>query len=261
MTLSTNNSFEALSEDEDITTDNHTIQQGQTTTNAHYKKQLRMMIVNCRSLISDKKKVDLHELIETHKPNIILGTESHLDNTIASNEVFPDQFKNPYRKDRKLGEGGVFLAVDCTYITSEITPNTNCETVWCKVSIQGSQPLYIGTFYRQPNSDIDELEELEKMISSITETQQNLPNIILGGDFNLPHINWQSTTVNTNPQYGKALNDKMVEITNNNDLTEVINVPTRGQNILDLLGVRPIIRQSDSSIVRRSDSPTNALFL
>jgi hypothetical protein len=40
MTLSTNNSFEALSEDEDITTDNHTIQQGQTTTNDHYEKQL-----------------------------------------------------------------------------------------------------------------------------------------------------------------------------------------------------------------------------
>jgi hypothetical protein len=51
----------------------------------------------------------------------------------------------------------------------------------------------------------------------------------------LPHINWQSTTVNTNPQYGKALNDKMVEITNNSDLTQVINVPTRRQNILDLL--------------------------
>ena len=73
------------------------------------------------------------------------------------------------------------------------------------------------------------------MISSITETQHNLPSIILGGDFNLPHINWQSTTVNTNPQYGKALNDKMVEITNNSDLTQVINVPTRRQNILDLL--------------------------
>ena len=80
MTLSTNNSFEALSEDEDATTDNHTIQQVQTTSNAHYKKQLRIMIVNlvnCRSLISDKKKVDLHELIETHKPNIILGTGQH----------------------------------------------------------------------------------------------------------------------------------------------------------------------------------------
>jgi hypothetical protein len=81
----------------------------------------------------------------------------------------------------------------------------------------------IGTLITSVKSLFDELEELEKMISSITETQQNLPNIILGGDFNLPHINWQSTTVNTNPQYGKALNDKMVEITNNNDLTEVIN--------------------------------------
>ena len=77
------------------------------------------------------------------------------------------------------------------------------------------------------------------MISSITETQYNLPNIILEGDFSLPHINWKSTTVNTNRQYGKVLNDKMVEITNNNDLTQIINVPTRGRNILDLMTTNP----------------------
>jgi len=65
--------------------------------------KIRTLTVNCRSLMSDKKRIDLHNLIETHKPNIIIGTESHLDSTIASSEIFPDNFQNPYRKDRKLG--------------------------------------------------------------------------------------------------------------------------------------------------------------
>jgi hypothetical protein len=37
----------------------------------------------------------------------------------------------------------------------------------------------------------------------------NLPNIILGGDFNLPHIDWSLNTVKPNPQYGKEINKKL----------------------------------------------------
>ncbi|CAG2231580.1 unnamed protein product [Mytilus edulis] len=232
--VSTSNSFETLSdsENENETPTENTNHQNINNSNHN---QMKVMVVNCRSLISDKKKVELQNLIETHKPDIILGTESHLDNTIASSEVFPDQFQNPYRKDRKLGEGGVFIAVDNNYITTEILTGSDCETAWCKINTQGRQPLYIGTFYRQPCSNIDKLEELEKSINCIMNTSQNLPNVILGGDFNLPHINWQTNTVNTNPQYGKALNEKLIEISNNNDMNQMVNEPTRGQNILDLL--------------------------
>ncbi|CAC5358528.1 unnamed protein product [Mytilus coruscus] len=73
------------------------------------------------------------------------------------------------------------------------------------------------------------------IVNIVVDTSQNLPNIILGGDFNLPHINRQTTTVNPNPQYGKALNEKLIEISNNNDLNQMVNEPTRGQNTPDLL--------------------------
>ncbi|CAC5388161.1 JAG2 [Mytilus coruscus] len=99
------------------------------TSNHNYRKLRLGSIYVCRSLISDKKKVELQNLIETHKPDIILGTESHLDNTVASSEVFPEQFQNLYRKDRKLGEGGVFITVDNNYITTEILTGSDCETV------------------------------------------------------------------------------------------------------------------------------------
>ncbi|CAG2236269.1 unnamed protein product [Mytilus edulis] len=155
--------------------------------------------------------------------------------TVSDSEEFQTKFQNSYRKDRKLGEGGVFIAVDNNYITTEILTGSDCETAWCKINTQGRQHLYIGTFYRQSCSDIEKLEELEKSINCIMNTSQTLPNVILGGDFNLPHINWQTNTVNTNPQYGKALNEKLIEISNNNDMNQMVIEPTRGQNTIDLL--------------------------
>ena len=181
--------------------------------------------------MSDKKRIDLHNLIETHKPNIIIGTESHLDSTIASSEIFPDNFQNPYRKDRKLGEGG-----DNNYITTETITKEDFEINWCKINIAGNQPLHIGAFYRQPNSGSEKIEELEKFINPIVEgSKGNLPNIILGGDFNLPHIDWGLDIAKPNPQYGKEISKKLTDIVNENNLTQVVREPTRGNNILDLM--------------------------
>ena len=80
------------------------------------------------------------------------------------------------------------------------------------------------------------MEELEKFIEAITISNNGrLPNIILSGDFNLPSIDWETNTVQDNPQYGQAINSKLVEIANNNDLIQMVTEPTRGNNILDLL--------------------------
>jgi hypothetical protein len=41
--------------------------------------------------------------------------------------------------------------------------------------------------------------------------------------------------VKPNPQYGKEINKKLIDIVNENDLTQVVREPTRGNNILDLM--------------------------
>lgn len=38
-----------------------------------------------------------------------------------------------------------------------------------------------------------------------------MPNIIEGGDLNLPEIYWDNTTVNTNPQYDKRSAPNLLE--------------------------------------------------
>ena len=67
------------------------------------------------------------------------------------------------------------------------------------------------------------------------DTSQNLKNFILGGDFNLPHINWQITTVNSNTQYGKAFEWKANWNLKQQRHEPMINEATRGQNTLVLL--------------------------
>ena len=117
-----------------------------TPTKPTRKQNIRIMSVNCRSLVSSTKQIALQDLIETHNPDVILGSESHLDPQLTSSEIFPSTYSNPYRKDRKLGEGGVFIAVKDDLITTEVKVNTECEVTWATLTIQGSQPIQLDHF-------------------------------------------------------------------------------------------------------------------
>ncbi|KAL3877649.1 hypothetical protein ACJMK2_035326, partial [Sinanodonta woodiana] len=99
-----------------------------------------------------------------------------------------------------------------------------------------SQQLIIGSFYRQPSSQLNILEEFERSVETILKTDNGrLPNAILSRDFYLPSIDWNTNTVKDNPQYGSVMNTKLVEITTNNDLQQMVTEATRGSNILDHL--------------------------
>ena len=73
---------------------------------------LRILIMNCRSV--KNKKAELHTIIDSAKPDIILGDESCLTNDIKNSEIFFDTF-DAVRKDRASdahggAHGGVFVA-------------------------------------------------------------------------------------------------------------------------------------------------------
>ena len=118
---------------------------------------LRILIMNCQSI--KNKKAEIHVVIDSAKPDIILGNESWLTPEIKNSEIFPDSF-DAIRKDR-VGDahGGVFIAFRCDLLCTE-TPelDTDCEIIWCKLNIIGCRTLYLGSFYRPPNRK-PEIEE------------------------------------------------------------------------------------------------------
>ena len=108
---------------------------------------IRLLIMNCQSI--KNKKTELHTIIDSAKPDIILGNESWLILDIKNLEIFPESL-DAVRKDRVSdAHGGVFVAFKRDLLCTE-TPelNTNCEIVWCKLNIIGSRTLHLGSFYR-----------------------------------------------------------------------------------------------------------------
>jgi hypothetical protein len=53
----------------------------------------------------------LQEIIDSAKPDIIIGTETWLDNTIPSTEFFPTHMFNVFRKDRPPNNKNKILVV------------------------------------------------------------------------------------------------------------------------------------------------------
>ncbi|XP_072014916.1 uncharacterized protein [Amphiura filiformis] len=197
-------------------------------------QSIKIMLVNCRSLKSERKRHDFQELIETHKPDVICGQESHIDNSFTNGEIFPPGY-NVSRKDRNINGGGVFVAISDKHVAStEYFLDTDCEIVWCKISIVGSKPLFIASFYRPTNESTDALMALNQSLRLLPNNGA-LPNVILGGDINLPDIDWDNYTVKPNPQYGHRVNRLFLDIAEEHGLQQNVHEPTRLDNILDLL--------------------------
>ena len=102
--------------------------------------------------------------------------------------------------------------------------------VWAKINIVGMRDLYLCSFYRPPSSDI---EYLEKLNTSLNRIDSSNPIIWLAGDFNLPHIDWESDSV-AQKCNNRAIHQQLLDIGSNHFLQQMVTSPTRNNNILDL---------------------------
>ena len=99
------------------------------------------------------------------------------------------------RKDRTLGGGGVFIAAkEDMLFTERDDLNSDCETCWAEIQTV-SEPLIIGTFYRPPGTPEETLHQLDTSLNKI-QNNGNPKHILLGGDFNVPQINWATNSLN-----------------------------------------------------------------
>ena len=145
---------------------------------------LKLSIANFCSVVN--KQVQLETFITNNDIDIIIGTESHLNKTILSSEIFPNNFQT-YRKDRNSYGGGVFVSVKSSIPSSQIDINSSIEIVWSYIHLNKNSDIIVGSVYCLPHSADTVLEDLQ---SCVVKIKQRYPSaqIILGGDFNCPGI-------------------------------------------------------------------------
>jgi hypothetical protein len=194
------------------------------------KGNWRTMIVNCQSLRG--KSQSLETATEYIKPDLILGTESWLDSTVKDSEVFPSNY-TVYRNDRNLNGGGVFVAVKSCFNSSAVPEvESNAEIVWAKIQLQSSEDMYVSSFYRPPNDNKESFEQFKHSLESRPPSLKKKP-LILGGDFNLPEINWAEECITPGAQKS-ALCKELLAVAANESLSQIQEEPTRENSILDL---------------------------
>jgi len=206
---------------------------------------LNILSLNCRSIRSVSKRNQLVALLDLHDIDIVLGTESHIDQTFLSSEILPKAYKL-LRKDRCLGGGGVFIAFkQHLHILEETSLAMENEMLWAKLVVGPNHDCYyFCSFYRPPDTNFNPIIGLQQSLTKLQQNKTDNPAIFLTGDFNLPSIEWNDGCgmINPTPQYGYAINELLVDVVNDNSLEQLIQEPTRENHTLDLLFC------SDSSI-------------
>ena len=178
---------------------------------------MRAIVINFQSI---KNKVhETQVLIDNADPDIILGTETWLNGNISSAEVLPTNFQ-VFRNDRSDSYGGVLIAVREDFICSPVLTSQKTELISVKLQLNRAKSIIISSFYRPPNMTEDTYSSaaLEELIKLRHDNQ--ISDFWIGGDFNLPDVNWSSLTVTSN-QYSYAMTDIYLDILRNCNVEQI----------------------------------------
>ena len=176
-------------------------------------------------------------MAEFMKPDIIFFTETKIDSDINSCEFLPEAYSSAIRKDRNKDGGGVLIATrkDLGFVEIDLCENS-AEFVWAKIIVCGQEPILAGCFYRTNREHTTaQIEVPEKTLTHVQDNHN--PNgkytVLLGGDFNVTYINWETFTISSECNIRKMY-DKLLDIIDKNGMQQLQHQPTCCGSVWDL---------------------------
>ena len=161
--------------------------------------------------------------------DIIVLTETHLDNSISDAELFPENCTVLRRDGSQNGrQGGGILIATSDFLNVSPRDDLLCDSELLFVDFHSSsrKTLTLGVSYRPPDSNLKPLEDLQSALNNLST-----PELVLIGDFNLSKFDWTKNT----PLPGSEPHMLLTDIIQDNFLSQPVDQPTREGNILDLV--------------------------
>ena len=184
------------------------------------------------------------------KPLMVI-TESWLKTRISDAQIRVENY-TPFRADRQKRKcGGAMLLIHNSLVVSnvQVFDNTVCEAVICTVPSMG----VIASIYRPPDASCDELTPLLQFLEDyLTDSASDKASeVLLMGDLNFPGIDWTQLTHTRTTKDHNASCEKMIAFVTEHLMTQCVDKPTRGDNILDVF-----LTTNDRTIGGITSSPT-----
>ena len=104
------------------------------------------------------------------------------------------------------------------------------ESVWANKTSH-----CIASWYREPSGSCEDFQLLRNQLEHIKTPHKKLPSVHIVGDFNFRDIVWPNRLNKNWTMLSQSEGQVLVDIMNVHGLEQLVNFPTREENILDLI--------------------------
>lgn len=203
-------------------------------------KMETIIYCNIEGLIPRRKRYKikmLEEIGAEYNCALICITESHLRNEIRDAEIKMKGYEM-YRADRANDrkKGGVVINTrdNIAKDTQMLTNGSNGEIEHVILYIN-KWKILLCCMYRPPRCSTENMLEVLRIIEhEARKLGAPEPTIIINGDFNFPDIQWNDTTIYGGTAEDRLQANSLFTMMESLMLKQIIHIPTRGNNILDL---------------------------
>ena len=178
---------------------------------------------NINSIRAEGRLEELTENVNALKANIVVLSESKLDETIPNTQIRIPGFHEPIRHDRNIHGGGclIYIAEIFTYKQQEHLQSKHFENISVDVRVN-IETYSINCYYRPPNAENHDLflEETESILTNLDN--HNAKTKLIIGDLNFGNV--YSKYPHLSP---KPLDDLAPDLFSSHNLHQLIDIPTR----------------------------------
>ena len=211
-------------------------------------ENFKIVHYNINSILADDRIEQLQDICKTLKIDVLILSESKLDQTIPDNMITMPGYHEPLRHDRQLNGrhgGGVlmYIAEHLAFQHRKELQSDMYEHVWADVRING-KIFAINGLYRPPNESAENHRHFLETAEIILNRLSNYDKAdykVLSGDLNFGNIYCKSPILNHKP-----LDSTAPDLFTSFGFHELIDIPTRiTENTISLISLIYVINPDD----------------
>lgn len=206
----------------------------------------------------------LRDMMAEKKAVMVALTETHLNPDILDAEVHIEGYQlfRTDRGNRRL-KGGVAIYLREHYAVGSkiVAGGSNGVVEYLLIHLEPLKTAIVNV-YRPPTATAAEfIPIMTKIKEELLTLEDQATTIIVCGDFNFPRTSWREGSTEGGSSEERRQAEYMVDFQNEILLTQVIEKPTRGMNILDLVFTNNLDLVIDTEIQGTKMSDHNIVII
>ena len=179
----------------------------------------------------------LREMMVTQNTIILALTETHLRKEILEAEINIAGygiFRADRCEDRPKGGVAIYIRDDIIAHSSVLLSGSTGTIEYLMIHIKTWNLVVINVYRSPPAVASDFLPVIADLKAQVLGMRPE-PSILMVGDFNMPHTNWESGEISGGGREEREQASCMLDLASDLMLTQTVDIPTRGRNTLDLV--------------------------